>query len=168
MVGGWFRRRHQPPRGGNLRLSRTSWSWLPYGVAFAAIGPYATFGAPQPAPPAAWFVIALALLGVGAHAANALPDVVRDLAAGASGLAPGRDRTRLFALASVAGATATIVLVLAWSAPGAAIAAGTALAVAIGATILRAQDDRTEFVAIMGLALVDVVLIVVAGVPLNA
>lgn len=154
----------------NLRLSRTAWSWLPYALAFAAIGPYVTWGATPATPPAGWFLVALALLGVGAHAANALPDLTRDRAAGVGGMAPllGRERTRLVALAAVIAATAAIVPALAAAAPSTALAAATAAAVTLAVALLRPRDDRAAFVAVMALALVDVMLIIVAGVPLAA
>ncbi|MFN8169580.1 MAG: UbiA family prenyltransferase [Candidatus Nanopelagicales bacterium] len=70
----------------NLRLSRTSWSWLPYAVAFGAIPALLTYGLDGTAP-AAWMVAVFAIVGVAAHLANALPDIDLDREAGVGGAA---------------------------------------------------------------------------------
>lgn len=155
--------------GYNLALSRTIWSWLPFAVAFACIAPYVTFGAPEPQAPAPWFVGALGLLGVGAHAANALPDLGRDRAAGVGGLATriGRVPTVVVAATAVAGATALLLP----AAHAATPVASAGLAVALGVTgivvLWRRHDDRTAFAGLMLLALADVVVVVLAGIPLT-
>ena len=70
----------------NLGLKRTVLSWLPYAVSFGLLTAFITLGLPgHPAPPW-WLVPAGALLGIGAHFLNVVPDVDDDLAAGVRGL----------------------------------------------------------------------------------
>lgn len=154
----------------NVALSRTVWSWLPYLIAFACIAPYVTLGAPGPSAPAGWLVVALALLGVGAHAANALPDLDRDRAAGVGGFAPvlGRTWTLVVAAAAVATATGLLAGAVAGHAPVASVVCVAALLAAGVVVGVRRTDDRTAFAAIMLLALVDVLIVVVSGVPLTS
>ena len=63
----------------NLGLKATVWSWAPYAVAFGTLPAVATLARPGDPSPAAWAVVAGALLGVGAHLANVLPDLVDDV-----------------------------------------------------------------------------------------
>ncbi|MER5214416.1 UbiA family prenyltransferase [Streptomyces sp. NPDC002838] len=70
----------------NLRLKHTVLSPLPYAVAFGALPAFVTLGLPSPSWPAWWAVTAGALLGVGAHLLNVLPDIENDLATGVRGL----------------------------------------------------------------------------------
>lgn len=70
----------------NLRLKRTVLSPLPYAAAFGALPAFVTLGLPSPSWPAWWAVAAGALLGVGAHLVNVLPDIEDDLATGVRGL----------------------------------------------------------------------------------
>ncbi|MER7663584.1 MULTISPECIES: UbiA family prenyltransferase [unclassified Streptomyces] len=70
----------------NLRLKQTVLSPLPYAVGFGSLPAFVTLGLPSPAWPAWWAVMAGALLGVGAHLVNVLPDIADDLATGVRGL----------------------------------------------------------------------------------
>lgn len=81
----------------DLGMKRTVLSWLPYAVGFGALPPFVTLGLPDGAWPAWWGVTAAALLGVGAHLANVVPDIDTDLSAGVRGLPQrlGERRTRL-------------------------------------------------------------------------
>ena len=78
----------------NLRLKSTVWSWLPYAVAFGALP-----AVPSPALPGVdapwWRPVGGALLGVGAHLLNVLPDLDDDAATGvARAAAPARPPRR--------------------------------------------------------------------------
>lgn len=91
----------------NLRLSRSTWSWLAYAVAFGSVPAFLSYGLDGGAPPG-WMVVVVALIGVSGHLSNAAPDVMRDTDAGVGGLAVrlGADRSSrlcwmLLALASV-------------------------------------------------------------------
>jgi 4-hydroxybenzoate polyprenyltransferase len=70
----------------NLSLKHTVLSPLPYAAAFGALPAFVTLGLPSPSWPAWWAVTAGALLGVGAHLVNVLPDIENDLATGVCGL----------------------------------------------------------------------------------
>ncbi len=67
-------------------LKRTALSPLPYAVAFGLVPAFVTLGLPTPAWPAWWVMAATALLGVGGHVANVLPDIDDDLTTGVRGL----------------------------------------------------------------------------------
>jgi len=88
----------------NIGLSRTTFSWLPYGIAFALLPAFVTLGAPLPHWPPLWLMVACAGLGIAAHLANALRDRERDAASGVGGSAVvlGRVRTRIVAAVAVA------------------------------------------------------------------
>jgi 4-hydroxybenzoate polyprenyltransferase len=122
----------------DVGLKRTVWSWLPYAAAFGLL-PFVVWLALPGSPwPPADIVVAAALLGVGAHGANALPDRDDDLATGVRGL-PQRLPRRVAQAATAAclGAAVTVLVLGAPGPPGpgglAALLAGTGLAVLAGA-----------------------------------
>jgi 4-hydroxybenzoate polyprenyltransferase len=160
--------------GYNLGLKATRISVLPYAVAFALLPAFVTLGLPgTPAPPW-WALLAGALLGSGAHFANALPDLDDDLRNGIRGL-PHRVGQRAAArLAAVLLVSASATLVLgpgrlgAPGRPAPALFAVPALA-AVAAVVLlgtlagRTDGSRALFRASLVVALFDVVLLVVRG-----
>src|SRR3712207_1472239 len=96
----------------NLGLKATAMSWLPYALAFGGYPVVVTLAQPGAGPPP-WFVPAAgALLGVGAHLVNVLPDLADDEATGVRGLPHrlGHRRASLLAVASLAAATVLLVL----------------------------------------------------------
>lgn len=152
----------------NARLKATVWSWVPYAVSFGLLACVVTLALPGPDVPPAWAVAAAALLGVGAHLANVLPDLEDDVATGVRGLGHRLGRTRTGLLAPVVLVAATGLVVAgpvgpprgaAWA--GAALA--TALAVTAVAVALRRTRSRVPFTAAIGVAAVDVVLLVAAS-----
>lgn len=70
----------------NLRVKHSVLSPLPYAAGFGSLPAFVTLGLPSPSWPAWWAVTAGALLGVGAHLSNVLPDIEDDLATGVRGL----------------------------------------------------------------------------------
>lgn len=62
----------------NLGLKRTVWSAVPYAVAFGSLPAVVTLVGPHGGLPPGWMLLAGALLGVGAHLLNALPDLMAD------------------------------------------------------------------------------------------
>jgi len=128
----------------NALLKGTALSVLPYAVSFAGGPAFVVLGVP--AIPPWWLLTAGALLGSGAHFANALPDLAQDLATGVRGL-PHRLGPRY-------SWAATCVLLLAAAAvlnPYAVIASAVILFVA----------RRHPFQAAMAVALIDVLLLIV-------
>jgi len=141
----------------NLGLKSTLWSWVPYAVAFGTLPAWVwlAVGAGWTWPPV-WMIVVGALLGVGAHLLNALPDLDEDGRTGIRGLPHrlGARRTRLIAPLLLLVASALVV----W-APGEPVPgwAWLALALCVGlAVVAWTGRGRAPFVAAMALALVNV------------
>ncbi len=145
----------------NLGLKRTWWSWAPYAVAFGTLPAMVALAGRPPALPPLWLMACGALLGVGAHLVNVLPDLAQDAATGVRGLPHrlGERRARALAAAVLAGASLLAVLgpssaVPAWAWAGLVAALGLA-AVAVRGT------GRTPFwaaVAVAGLGVAMLLL----------
>ena len=76
----------------NLGLKATVLSWLPYAVAFGGLPVFVALAEPGAGMPAGLVPAAGALLGVGAHLVNALPDLADDEATGVRrAAAPSRE-----------------------------------------------------------------------------
>ncbi|HEU4422163.1 MAG TPA: UbiA family prenyltransferase [Pilimelia sp.] len=153
-------------------LKFTAFSVLPYMISFGTLPAFVVLALPgAPAPPA-WLVAAGALLGGGAHFANALPDLADDARTGVRGLpqrlGPGRSRAAAAALLLAA------TLMLVFGPPGPPTWAGIA-AVAAAAVVLpagwyagrvavgRGGRPVAVFRAVMVVALIDVILLVSSG-----
>ena len=141
----------------NLGAKATVWSWLPYAVCFGGLPVLVSLASPAADVPALWVPVAGALLGVGAHILNVLPDLSDDAATGVRGM-PHRVGPRwgppLAVGILVAG---SLVIVL-----GASVAVVPAV-IALGAVAVLAAlalSGRHAFLAAVGIALVDVVLLV--------
>jgi 4-hydroxybenzoate polyprenyltransferase len=147
----------------NLGLKATAWSWLPYAVAFGALPAVVTLAQDPPALPPWWIAAAGALLGVGAHFVNVLPDLADDAATGVRGLPH-----RLGARTSQHVATAVLVLGSAAAVLGPRGAPGTFGWVALTATLLLALaallgHGRTPFRAAICIAVVNVAMLTLAA-----
>lgn len=70
----------------NLGLKATAFSVLPYAVGFGILPVFVTLSLPVSQVPPAWVVVVAALLGVSAHFANTLPDLLEDKATGVRAL----------------------------------------------------------------------------------
>jgi 4-hydroxybenzoate polyprenyltransferase len=150
----------------NLHLKSTVLSWAPYALAFGLIPSIVTLGLPGSPWAPGWATVAGALLGVGAHVANVLPDLAGDAATGVRGL-PHRLGPRLGAAVSsvlLLGATAVLV-----TGPGRAgavdvVALGCAALVTGGGLLLgRRPGSRAPFRAAILVAAVDVLLLLAQG-----
>jgi 4-hydroxybenzoate polyprenyltransferase len=150
----------------NARLKSTLLSWLPYAVAFGSVPSIVTLaGDPAQVAPA-WATAAGALLGVGAHLCNVLPDLEEDLATGVRGLPHALGPGRSAGLAAALLLTAAVLLAVGPGRPGAAPV--VALAVAAGVTVwglLRARrpGSRDAFRAASVVAALCVGLLVSRG-----
>ena len=112
--------------------------------------------------PPVWVPASAALLGVGAHLVNALPDLADDEATGIRGLPHriGDHATRVVAVVVLVLASA-IIAVGTDSVPGPLLAVAVAAVVALAACALVGRG-QAPFRAAIGIALVDVVLLVAA------
>ncbi len=149
----------------NLGLKSTPLSWLPYAVFFGLLPlfviPAAVAGASVPA----WVVLATALLGVGAHVANTLPDLEEDRRTGVHGFPHRIGRRASSVLAPVILALATAVIVLGpghWPGPvgWAGMVLAGVLATAGGVVGNRRPHSRLPFTLSMAVAVVCVLLLV--------
>ncbi|WP_298332481.1 UbiA family prenyltransferase [Haloactinopolyspora sp.] len=147
----------------NALLKRTVWSWLPYAVAFGGLPVVATLALDPPSLPPWWMVVAGSLLGIGAHMANAVPDLDEDIATGVVGLPHrlGRRGSLVVATGVLTAASAAVVAGPAGPVPGWAWA-GLVLVVGLAALAL-ASTGRTAFRAAVTIALLDVVMLVARG-----
>jgi 4-hydroxybenzoate polyprenyltransferase len=147
----------------NLGLKSTRWSWAPYAVAFGSLPAVVTLAqSPSTWPP--WSVVlAAALLGVGAHFVNVLPDLDDDAATGVRGL-PHRLGHRLSQRsATVVLVVASVTLVLGRGQDAGAFAWVGLLATLGLAAVALVGRGRTPFRAAVGIALVNVVTLTAGG-----
>lgn len=150
----------------NFRLKATVLSFVPYTVAFALLAAFVSLGLPGAPGPPWWQVVAAALLGTGAHLANAAPDLDDDRATGVRGL-PHRLGYRVSIL-TAAGllVIASAVLAFGPGRPDALSAGGFILAVVIvGAGLVagRHRPSRLLFQVAMLVAVIDAALLVAAS-----
>jgi 4-hydroxybenzoate polyprenyltransferase len=150
----------------------TRFSVLPYMVSFAALPSFVVLALPDAPAPPGWLPAAGALLGGGAHFANALPDLSDDVRTGVRGLPQrlGPGGSWVAAALLLVGATLTLV----FGPPGPPSWAGLA-AIAAAAVVLpvgwyagrRATRAGARpvvvFRAVLVVALVDVVLLISSG-----
>ncbi|MFJ5102756.1 UbiA family prenyltransferase [Streptomyces sp. NPDC088554] len=149
----------------NLWLKRTVLSWLPYAVGFASLPAFVTLGLPGQPRPDGWTVTAAALIGVGAHLGNVLPDIGGDLALGVRGWPQRLGPAGVRLLLPVPLVAATVLLALGRpSVPGAA-AVALALAVAVGGALLGRHRPGAAFLAAILVAAADVALLLRQGPP---
>ena len=144
----------------NLGLKRTVWSALPYAVAFGVLPAVVSLSLPARSWPPAWMMVTGAVLGVGAHLLNALPDLADDDATGVRGLPQrlGARRVRVLAPAVLLAGSVVATLGPVGAVPTAAwLGLGLCVALALVAVLGRGKGP---FVAAIGIALVDVAVLV--------
>jgi 4-hydroxybenzoate polyprenyltransferase len=155
----------------DLGLKATPLSLACYLLGFGALPLLATAALPAPAWAAWWAVTAGALLGAAAHFANVLPDLDDDRAAGIRGLPQllGRRSTVVLTWAALVAASALLAVGLAAS-PVAVGAIAVTLALAAVGVGLEARHpvSRVPFALIVAAAVVDVLVLVLAGDGLRA
>jgi len=146
--------------GYNLRLKSTRISWLPYAVAFGLLPSFVTLGTSGTWAPW-WASAATALLGVGAHLANVVPDLADDLATGVEGW-PQRLGQLARYTAPLPLATATALLVLAPPGPPGAIGWITLALVAVLLTVIVLWKNA-PFLLTIAVAAVSIIALVLRG-----
>lgn len=146
--------------GYNLGLKSTPFSWLPYALAFGGLPVFVELAEPGAGPPPLWMPLAAALLGVGAHLVNALPDLADDEATGVRGLPHriGPRWTRSVAVA-VLGLASVVIVLGSGSVPVWLTAVVLVVVAALGLVALVAEG-RAPFRAAIGIALADAVMLV--------
>jgi 4-hydroxybenzoate polyprenyltransferase len=152
----------------NARLKATLLSWAPYAFAFGAVPSIVTLTGGSFAP--WWATAAGALLGVGAHLCNVLPDLEEDLATGVRGLPHVLGPRRSGALAAALLLTASVLLAVGPGRPGTAAVVAVGLATAVtGWGLLRARrpGSRDAFRAAILVAVVCVTLLLARGAALG-
>src|SRR5215471_13574409 len=151
----------------NLGLKSTAWSGVLYVAGFGPIPAYAASTLPgQPAP--SWTVTAAAaLIGLGAHFANVLPDLAADQATGVRGLPQqvatrwGPAAVRAIALALLLAASVLLLVAARGSRRWVAVT-GLAAAAVLGVAGARGSG-RVPFLAAIGIAAIDVVVFAAGG-----
>ena len=148
----------------NLRLKATVASPLPYAFSFGSL-PYVA----APSPPA-WAPLAAALLGMGAHFVNTLPDQENDLREGIRGLPQRIGRTpSLLAGAALLLAAGAVLAVLPPGEPGGALwllGAQVACVVALVAAAARGHE-RAAWSLTIASAVLAVALLLAQGSSLS-
>lgn len=151
----------------NAGLKNTPLSVLPYLVSFGLLPAVVTLARDAPLLPAPGVVAAGALLGAGAHFANVLPDLDDDAATGVRGLPHRLGRTGSVVATWVAllGAAVALAITLGVLTPLGIAGLAAASAIAAGGLWLglRRRGGRGLFRLVIAGALVDVVLLLLAG-----
>jgi 4-hydroxybenzoate polyprenyltransferase len=150
--------------GYNARLKSTVLSWVPYATSFPLLVAFVTLGLPSHRWPAWWALAAAALLGVGAHLANVVPDLEADARAGLHGLPHrlGSERSAVGAAGLLLGASVVVAVGPGhpgWTAAGLPVAA----AIIAAALATRRRAPVWLFRAAMLVAVVDVAMLVSRG-----
>jgi 4-hydroxybenzoate polyprenyltransferase len=151
----------------NLRLKGTVASALPYAVGFGGLPAFVVLGlAGHPTPPV-WLVVAGALVGVGAHFANVLPDLADDLRTGVRGLPHRLGAAVSAGLAAAFLLAASLVLAFGPGRPRAVLlgVVGAGAVALLAATVLTARrpESRAAFRVTILVALVDAALLISRG-----
>ncbi len=149
----------------NLGLKSNALSALPYAVGFGIVPVFVTLSLSTPQLPLWWVMLASGLLGVAAHFANALPDLIDDRETGVRAL-PHMLGQRVSALAiSGAAALASLLVVtqsaslnptLAWWSFGLTMG----LVITASGLALRPKPPRVIFHLLIAAAFVNVALLV--------
>jgi 4-hydroxybenzoate polyprenyltransferase len=143
----------------NLGVKATAWSWAPYAVSFGGLVVFVSLAGGTWPP--WWLPVVGALLGVGAHLLNVLPDLADDAATGVRGL-PHRLGPRLIPrVAAAVLLTATVLLTVGAGIGRLTSVTGLALVCALTGLVLLGRG-RLPFLAAVLIALTDVMLLVAA------
>ena len=149
----------------NLGLKSNALSALPYAVGFGIVPVFVTLSLSIPQLPLWWVMLAAGLLGVAAHFANALPDLMDDRETGVRAL-PHMLGQRVSALAISGAAALASLLVVTQSTSLNLVVAWTGFGLTMGLVItasvlaLRPKPPRVIFHLLIAAAFVNVALLV--------
>jgi 4-hydroxybenzoate polyprenyltransferase len=151
----------------NIGLKSTVWSWLPYAVAFGLLPAVVVRALPGSSWPPGWMMLAGALLGVGAHLLNVLPDLEDDRSTGVRGLPHRLGRIAAGVLAAAVLLVASVLVVVG---PGDGVATTdsvllgvVACAAAVATAGSVAGRRRLALLATVTVAVLDVVALLASG-----
>lgn len=149
----------------NARLKATALSFAPYALSFGLVPSVVTLAAPGHHAAPWWATAAGALLGVGAHGANVLPDLEDDAATGVRGLPHRLGRGPTTVLSGLALVVATVLLA---TGPGTTDSGLLAVAASVlvfgaGLALARRPGSRAAFLSVIVVAAVDVGLLLARG-----
>lgn len=146
----------------NVRLSRTTWSWLPYAVAFGSVPALLTVGLGEGAP-APWMVAVFALVGVSGHLTNALPDLDDDTRAGVGGAAVALGAARSAGLAWLLLGLGSLILGLVVVAESPVLAVTVAVGYAAAWLVARRSRHRDAmFRGLLAAVALDLAVLILA------
>lgn len=152
----------------NLGLKASFVSVLPYAVGFGILPSFVTLSASDAYLPETWVFVAGALLGVSAHFANALPDLVDDRKTGIHNLPDvlGQQASGIIISTCAVAASGIVVLQSGTLNPLVGLI-GFSLTVlfSVYAAILsfRVPAPRVLFLVIVGVSLINVILLVLGS-----
>jgi 4-hydroxybenzoate polyprenyltransferase len=153
--------------GYNLGLKGTVISPIPYAIGFGGLPAFVVLGLPDRPTPPAWLIIAGALLGLGAHFANVLPDMADDIRLGVRGLPHRLGARASAALAAAFLLAASLVLAFGPGRPNAltitAVGFGVAALIAGGLVAARQPGSRAAFRVAILVAVIDAALFIARG-----
>ena len=152
----------------NLGMKSNWSSVIPYALGFGAIPLFVGLTAPNPFLAPTWTILAAALLGVSAHFANVLPDILADKLTGVKALPHilGQ-RVSALVIAGTALLASSIVLTQSTKLPAAITGSGLGLIIVLvlSASILslKPKPPRMVFPLLMLTALTNVLLLVLGS-----
>lgn len=146
----------------NLGLKSTPFSWVPYALAFGGLTVFVVMTEPGAGPPPVWMPIGGALLGIGAHLVNTLPDLVDDEATGVRGLPHRLGERGARALAVGTLALASVVIASGSGSVPTGLLVLVLVTVGVLGCVAFLTQGRTPFWAAVGIAVADVVLLLAA------
>jgi 4-hydroxybenzoate polyprenyltransferase len=151
----------------NLGLKATPFSPVPFAVGFGGLPAFVILGLPGHPSPPVWTILAGALLGMGAHFANVVPDIADDLRHGVVGM-PHRlgARGSILTAGALLLAASAVLALGPTDGPGVVGAIGLAAAAALlvaGLAAARRPGSRLPFRIAMTVAVLDVALLIARG-----
>jgi 4-hydroxybenzoate polyprenyltransferase len=145
--------------GYNLGLKATPLSWLPYAVSFGLAPVYIWLATSGKVPPV-WLVAGTALLGVGAHLLNVIPDLEADRRTVVRGLPHRLGLTgSLLAACALLGSVLVLILTAA-GVDGGSVIAATVASVLIAAVALSVFRGRTRLGFRLGIGAAGAIVVV--------